>query len=281
MKFYIVDDDISVVKMVEEIVRDSNLGEIVGTSTDSLSGFEECKLLKPDVILIDLLMPELDGITFVEKIKKELPKIKCVMISQVTSKKIIGEAYDGGITFFVRKPINRKEIRHVLNNLSEQKQLERALDQIKAVIGGTVELPKGSKDSEDQLSKKYKYVFSKLGILGESGCDEIIACCNYIKAHKNTVNSLKLMDITNEIFENPKAAEQRIRRAINKGLSNIAYIGVEDYLNDYFVKYSNTLYDFEQVRAEMEHIRGRNEYRGKINIKKFIDNLMTIVEETH
>lgn len=275
MKFFIVDDDISVGRMVEEIVKDSGLGEVLGVCTDSVKALEECKILKPDVLLIDLLMPELDGITFVEHIKKILPKIKCVMISQVTSKKIIGEAYEGGVTFFVRKPINRKEIRHVLNHLAEQNQLENALDQIKAVLGGTVQREQVTSGDED--IKKFKIIFSKLGILGESGCEEIIACCDFIKRHKNS--NKKLMDISSEIFDNPKASEQRIRRAINKGLTNIATIGVEDYLNDSFMRYSNTLYDFEQVRAEMEHIRGRSEYRGKINIKKFIDNLLILVEE--
>lgn len=265
--------------MVEEIVRDSGLGDVVGVSTDSVKALDECRLLKPDVILIDLLMPEMDGITFVEHLKKEQTKIKFVMISQVTSKKIIGEAYDGGVTFFVRKPINRKEIKHVLNHLSEQKQLEKALDQIKAVIGGTA--MESQVSTEDRDVKKYRFIFSKLGILGESGCDEIIACCDYIKKHSVKGSNFKLMDITNEIFDNPKASEQRIRRAINKGLTNIAYIGVEDYLNECFVRYSNTLYDFEQVRAEMEHIRGRNEYRGKINIRKFIDNLLILAEEMY
>ncbi|MGX8797468.1 response regulator [Fusibacter sp. JL298sf-3] len=276
MKFYILDDDISVVKMVEEIVKDSALGEIVGRQTDSLKALEECAVLKPDVLLMDLLMPDLDGITFMERIKKVLPSLKCVMISQVSSKKMVGEAYDGGITFFVNKPINRKEVRHVLNNIAEGYRLETTLAQIKAVVGHAGQMPAVESNHE----KKYRIIFSRLGILGESGCDEIYKCCMYLQSSAVEDKSPKLMEMTQAIFDNPKAAEQRIRRAISKGLSNIATLGVEDYLNDVFVKYSNTLYDFEQVRIEMENIRGKSPHKGKINIKKFLDNLMVIVEET-
>jgi two-component system response regulator YcbB len=45
------------------------------------------------------------------------------------------------------------------------------------------------------------------------------------------------------------------------------------------VKYSNTLFDFDQVRQEMEFIRGKRSTGGKINIKKFMDNLILLVEE--
>lgn len=284
MNFYIVDDDHSIVKMIEEIVKDSSLGEILGVNSNSVEAFEECTFLKPDLILLDLLMPEMDGLTFIEKLKPLSPKTKYVMISQVSSKKMIGDAYDTGITFFVSKPINRKEIRQILKNINEQILLEKSLNKIKHVLSVDLKLNEEIQNDLNldlkNIEKKYKLVFSKLGILGESGCDEIIKCCSFITSHNLAFGQIKLMDISQEIFENPKAVEQRIRRAINKGLTNLAHLGVEDYLNETFVKYSNTLFDFEQVRTEMEFIRGNTTGGGKINIKKFLDNLVILVDET-
>ena len=68
--------------------------------------------------------------------------------------------------------------------------------------------------------------------------------------------------------------EQRIRRTINKGLTNISYMGIEDYMNEIYATYSNSLFNFEDVKAEMDKIRGKNTWGGKVNIKKFIDGLM-------
>lgn len=280
MKFYIVDDDISVIKMVEEIVKDTNYGEIVGVNVNSKMALEEVSVLKPDILLLDLLMPDMDGITFVEKIKKTSPMTKAIMISQVSSKKIIGDAYESGITFFVTKPINRKEIRQVVQNVANQISLEKSMHKIRQVLsldGSQRNYP--ITESDETLEKRFKMVFSRLGILGESGCDEIIKFCSYMSDKDDSVHQMRLMDISKEISDNPKAMEQRIRRAINRGLSNIAHLGVEDYLNETFVKFSNTLFDFEQVRTEMEYIRGNSLNGGKINIKKFLDNLMVIVDQ--
>lgn len=52
------------------------------------------------------------------------------------------------------------------------------------------------------------------------------------------------------------------------------YLGIEDYMNDVFMEYSNGLYNFEQLKIEMDHIRGKGKSRGKVNLKKFIDGLV-------
>lgn len=123
MKIYIVDDDVSIVKMIEEIVLDGNLGELIGTCDNSLTALDEVCLLKPDILIVDLLMPNLDGISFVEKFKQVSPSSKCIMVSQVSSKKIVGDAYEKGITFFISKPVNKKEIIQVVRNLSDRKSV--------------------------------------------------------------------------------------------------------------------------------------------------------------
>lgn len=287
MRIYIVDDDESIIKMIEEIVLDGNLGEIIGTSHQSVLALDEVCLLKPDILIVDLLMPELDGITFVERFKRINPASKCVMVSQVSSKKIVGEAYEKGITFFISKPVNKKEIRQVIKNLTEQITLEKNMKKIKQVLAlEEIQHPYHAhselhpqKELELDIEKKFKMIFSRLGILGEVGCDDIIKLCFHIMNSQISTSSLKLKDISSDMSSNPKAMEQRIRRTINRGMSNIANLGIEDYLNETYVKYSNTLFDFDQVRLEMEFIRGKKSSGGKINIKKFMDNLILLAEE--
>lgn len=284
MKIYIVDDDVSIIKMVEEIILDSELGEIIGTCNSSLTALDEICLLKPDILIVDLLMPELDGISLVERFKRVCPDSKCIMVSQVSSKKIVGDAYEKGITFFISKPVNKKEIRQVIKNLTDQIILETNFKKIKQVLS-LEEQPIRNKISHQSshlgqdLEKKFRMVFSRLGILGEVGCDDILKLCLHMIDTNGQGSSLKLKDLSEQLSENPKAMEQRIRRTVNKGLSNIANLGIEDYLNETYVKYSNTLFDFDQVRLEMESIRGKKGTGGKINIKKFLDNLILIVEE--
>ena len=59
---------------------------------------------------------------------------------------------------------------------------------------------------------------------------------------------------------------KRIRRTATAGMINLANIGIEDYMNETFVEYSNGLYNFEQLKTEMDFIRGKTKKRGKVNL---------------
>ena len=65
---------------------------------------------------------------------------------------------------------------------------------------------------------------------------------------------------------------------MEKGLSHIASLGLEDYNNEYFVRYSSRLFPFQEVRNEMSFQQGRGQ-RGKVNLKTFLDGLMILLEE--
>ena len=78
--------------------------------------------------------------------------------------------------------------------------------------------------------------------------------------------------------QDAKAIEQRVRRATTKGLQNLANLGIEDYYNEIFQSYSSSLFDFKEVRHEMNFMQGKSQYRGKINVKKFIEGLLFIAE---
>ena len=57
------------------------------------------------------------------------------------------------------------------------------------------------------------------------------------------------------------------------------HLGIEDFMNDTFAQYSSTLFNFEELRAEMDYIRGRRAAGGKISLKKFLDGLVLIAQE--
>ena len=79
MKFYLLDDDRTITNILKIIIQKRNLGEVCGTSTHAVEALEDIRILKPDIIITDLLMPEMDGITFVKKAKEILPDAACIM----------------------------------------------------------------------------------------------------------------------------------------------------------------------------------------------------------
>ena len=94
MRFFIIDDDISIRFMLRSIIEDEELGEITGEATDGTEVTGELlEVANVDILLIDLLMPVQDGIETVKKIKPVF-KGKIIMISQVEkAKDLIAQAY--------------------------------------------------------------------------------------------------------------------------------------------------------------------------------------------
>ncbi len=280
MKIYIVDDDLSIIHALEEIIEEENLGEVVGSSQDGETAYNDLILMHPDIALVDLLMPEKDGARLVQELSSELPGTHFIMISQVSTKSLIAKAYDAGIEFFISKPINRIEVLKVLQNIIEKIHMQRKFNMIETIFktsaatGKPMAFSEIQEDHVDREIRKIKIIFSKLGIMGEKGGDDIIFICQQIlrKGEQNT--DISVRDFCEMLSDNPKAMEQRIRRAINRGLVNIANLGIEDYMNDVFNRFSSTLYDFENVKAEMDFIRGKRRDGGKINVRKFIENLL-------
>ncbi|WP_312812125.1 DNA-binding domain-containing protein [Sedimentibacter sp.] len=274
MKIYIIDDDITVVKMLENIIEDNDLGTMCGYELDGNKGLSEITTLEPDIVLVDLLMPERDGISLAKEFKDKNDKPSFIMISQVSSKSMISKAYMEGIDFFINKPINVIEVSTVIRNITEKINYRKTLNNIQNLIYKDSSSTNAVNIPAENRIKKIQLILNRLGMSGEKGEKEILAICNYLIVNSRNMSDLNIKDLCKMLSPNSRNMEQRIRRAVSKGLTNLAYLGIEDYMNDIFIMYSNSLFNFEDVKAQMDRIRGKNKFGGKINIKKFIDGLI-------
>ena len=89
MKIYLIDDDPNILNILKIIIQTRNLGEICGLCGSPVDALEDLKYCKPDMVVVDLLMPGMDGITFVKKASAQYPDIAYVMLSQVSNKDMI------------------------------------------------------------------------------------------------------------------------------------------------------------------------------------------------
>ncbi len=276
MRIYIVEDDLSIINVLEDIIETHNLGEICGDCGGEVADIAAILQSNPDVVLVDFFMPVMDGAQVVSEIRKHSSSIKCIMISQVSSKDLIGKAYTSGVDFFISKPINLIEVKSVLTNVATQIENEKMLNSIRSMFAG---MPGTAPAApvvavENEYSKKLRMILSHVGMSGEKGCADIISICEHLHKNRIPVSSISVGQMCEAVSDNPKNMEQRVRRAIAVGMSNVAHMGIEDFMNETFMRYSATLFSFEDVRTEMDYIRGKTAYSGKISIKKFIDGLM-------
>lgn len=270
MRFCIIDDDPNVVQMLSNIIEDRELGSVSGRAYDGESAVELVKCLQPDVALVDYLMPKRDGSAVVRAIKECHPGIRFILISQVTDKEMIAHSYLSGIEFFISKPINVIEVENVIRSVTDKIRMEQTIANIRGMLnpGSSVQ------DSDGARMGRIKILLGQVGVLGEKGSYDIMNICEYALRNKLHQGPLDLNVICERLEDNPKILKQRIRRAVYHGLSNVANSGIEDYMNEHFVKFAGTLFDFENVRAEMDFIRGKRPDGGRVNINKFIEGLL-------
>ncbi|MBD0383935.1 response regulator [Paenibacillus sedimenti] len=285
LSFIIVDDDIVSRRMLKHIIEDCGLGDVIGAAGGGIEGARMILEAKPDVVLIDLLMPDQDGIETISQLKKQGFNGKFIMISQVENKEMVGLAYQNGIEFYIHKPINRVEVEAVLFKVSERWKYERYIIEIKQSLAKMegIELPSG-REERSSVRDIVKQILMDLGIIGESGSKDIISMMEILVERRSQANQdfppLKELyeavartykQSKNEIEKESKTIEQRIRRTVIAALTNLASIGLTDYSNPKFEYYAPLYFDFQDVRMKM---KGMDEEvspdKGRVNIKKFL-----------
>lgn len=277
MRIYIVEDDDSVIGVLEDIVERNELGMVCGDCSGGVADIQQILSLEPDLVLVDLLMPEKDGIQVVRELKAQGCQAKFIMISQVSSKEMVAKAYLAGVDFFINKPINLIEVRQVIRNVQIQLKNEKALHTIQSLFTERPSAPVNEKQQE-RTRRRLQNTLSQLGMAGEKGAKDILDMCNYLLEHDQQVSQIGIGTLCAKLSDSPKSMEQRARRAVERGLTHLASLGLEDYGNETFTLYASRLFPFQEVRTEMLSLQGKGA-KGKANLKRFLDGMLILAQE--
>lgn len=275
----IVDDDASIVNILKDIITDNFDDVKIYTAQSGAEAVETINEYSPDILLLDYLMPDYDGLQVLRKIKPE-NRPAVIMISEVSDKQMIGKAYDEKISFFITKPINVIEVVSVLKKVMEHYNLRAALSQFESVIQG-MKKPESSKSRGKNDVQKLKSLYSKLGLSGTSGYDDLIQSVIWAKNQKEdyTLMELYMALVEDEEDQNFYAVKKRIRRIVTKAFKSMAALGIEDNLNPVYDEYALQLFDYGELRKEMQYQQGLGKDQGKINIKQFIESSIVLIQE--
>ena len=80
MGIYIIEDDETMIEILEDLIEDHEMGEVVGSSTDPSEALLQVPALRPDIIMIDFLMPGKDGAQLVRELKAAGCTSKFIMV---------------------------------------------------------------------------------------------------------------------------------------------------------------------------------------------------------
>ena len=122
IKVLLADDHIIFRDGIRSILENEKNIEIVGEADDGLKAVKLTKELKPDIVLMDLTMEELNGIEATKLIKKSHPEIRIIALSMHLNRQIIVQALEAGVSGYVVKDASRTELVQSINAVNSGKQ---------------------------------------------------------------------------------------------------------------------------------------------------------------
>ena len=125
----VVDDNNDILEYVGGILSNSYLIEV---AFDGVDGFEKAQLLKPDLILSDLMMPRLDGNQLCKKVKDdpELNHIPFILMTARATNELKIEGLKMGADDYIAKPFNARELLARISNLLQLRENQKELKQL-------------------------------------------------------------------------------------------------------------------------------------------------------
>ncbi len=182
----VVDDTDESREMILRMIQfDSNI-EVIGTAKTGIEAIEAAQKLKPDVMIMDINMPDMDGITATEAIRKKVPFIQVVILSVQSDANYMRRAMLAGARDFLTKPPLIDELTAAIRRAGVLAQEERA----KAAIAfNTGPLPNAAGGFMPPVAGKIIAVYSPKG-----GSGTTTITTNLAVALKDTTNKVAIVD---------------------------------------------------------------------------------------
>lgn len=118
-KNILVTDDAAFMRLMLKDILIKNGYNVIGEAQNGIEAVDKYKELKPDLVTLDITMPEMDGLTALKHLKEADPNAKVIMCSAMGQQAMVIEAIQNGAKDFIVKPF----------------QPDRVIDAVKKIIG--------------------------------------------------------------------------------------------------------------------------------------------------
>ena len=167
-RILIVDDELNVRHLLSEVVRKA--GYEPHQAENGLEGVEKCRLLKPEVVLMDLRMPVMEGMDAFAIIHDEMPEVQVVLLTAFGNVGIAMEAMKRGAFDYLVKPANVAEVRTVI-----ERALTVSKQQAESLLNGEAGLKSEPDNRIVGCSAVMQNLFKSVGRVAQSNATVLIS----------------------------------------------------------------------------------------------------------
>ncbi|MFX0006417.1 MAG: response regulator [Promethearchaeota archaeon] len=113
-KVLIVDDAAFIRNRIKKVVEKIEYADVIGEAANGGDAITLYKELKPDLVTMDLIMPDVDGVKAIEEIMKFDQKAKIIVVSAIGQELTITDALGKGAKEYIKKPFKEEDIYRTL-----------------------------------------------------------------------------------------------------------------------------------------------------------------------
>lgn len=172
LKVFLVEDEFVVREGIKKNIDWNRYGyEFCGEASDGELAFSMIQKEKPDIVITDIKMPFMDGLTLSKLIKKEMPWVEIIILTGYAEFEYAKEGIKIGVAEYLSKPINGEELIRAIDSVAEkirEKQKEREIKE------------KYQKEMEENFLKERKELFGHL-VTGSRSVVELLEMADKLK----------------------------------------------------------------------------------------------------
>ena len=128
IKVLMIDDNVELIGAVKEYFKSSKLIEISDSANDGVEGIKKIETSIYDVIVLDLIMPNKDGLYVLEEMKKKNINKKVIVATSYNAQEVIREVSDYGVNYYILKPFDFSDLEKRILDLSNKKIKSKNID---------------------------------------------------------------------------------------------------------------------------------------------------------
>lgn len=220
----IVDDNPMILNTLDEVISSEAGLSVIGRADNGKDAIDMIKDTQPDVVLLDLVMPQMDGITVVENIKKKTSMLKnpaFIILSAVGGEQMTEEAFQAGANYFLMKPFDKDILVNKIRRIGKRP--------VRPVPGKVLEAPLKAATPEEAAMNREEYMKEHLEtditkMLHELGIPAHIKGYQYLRdAISMVVRDREMMEAVTkilypEIAKKNYTSSSRVDRAIRHAI---------------------------------------------------------------